>query len=243
VTGADLAPVAFARLVAPAVDRAFRSAMARARPHAAELVARYCPDRSPGPLVEFRTALGWPGRAVTTTQAAAVLRYRDLAAFRAEVEAHPLLAVDVADAFRATDAGHEFLLGLLRVQGEVLGEAWRAQADRVNRLVHTLGRLLSAAAETGGEAFAAMAPPYEPPGVPDAAVLLNRLGTLRYHRADAHAAAWQAAGFTAAGIRAEPPGRRRDAVEAETDRRAAPPYAVLDEGERLGFLADLAALP
>jgi hypothetical protein len=239
----DLGPVAFAGLVAPAVDRAFRSAMARPRERARDLVARYTPDHRPGPLVEFRTALGWPGRSVTTTQAEAVLRYRDLAAFRAEIEAHPLLAVDAADAFRATDAGHEFLLGLLRVQGEVLTEAWRAHADRVNRLVHTLGRLLEAATHTGGEAFAAMAPPYEPPGVPDAAVLLNRLGTLRYHRADAHAAAWQAAGFTAATIRAEPPGDRRAAVEAETDRLAAPPFAALDSGERLALLADLAALP
>jgi hypothetical protein len=239
----ELGPVAFAGLVAPAVDRAFRSAMARPRAEARELIARYAPDHPPGPLIEFRTALGWPGRSVTTTQAAAVLRYRDLAAFRAEVEAHPLLAVDPADAFRATDAGHEFLLGLLRVQGEVLSDAWRAHADRVNRLVHVLGRLLSAAAETGGDAFAAMAPPYEPPGVPDAAVLLNRLGTLRYHRADAHAGAWQAAGFTAAAILAEPPGERRDAVEAETNRGAAAPFAARDKGERLAFLADLAALP
>jgi hypothetical protein len=33
------------------------------------------------------------------------------------------------------------------------------------------------------------------------------------------------------------------AVEAETNRLAAPPFAVLDAEERLRFLADLAALP
>ncbi|MBM0226818.1 MULTISPECIES: hypothetical protein [Micromonospora] len=49
---------------------------------------------------------------------------------------------------------------------------------------------------------------------------VNRLGTLRYHRADAHAAAWRAAGHTAAGIPELPPG-----------------------AERLAMLADLAALP
>jgi hypothetical protein len=239
----DLEAVAFARLAAPAIDRAFRSAMAAPRPHARDLVARYSPDRPPAPLVEFRTSLGWPGRAVSQPQAAAVLRYRDLVAFRAEVDSHPLLSVDPAGAFRANERGHEFILGLLRIHGEVLGDVWREHADRVLRLVHVLGRLLDAAAATGGDAFAAMAPPYEPAGVPDPAVLLNRLGTLRYHRADAHAAAWQAAGFTAGGIQVEPPGPRRDAVEAETNRLAAPPYEVLGEDERLEFLGDLAALP
>ena len=59
---------------------------------------------------------------------------------------------------------------------------------------------------------------------PAAALLLNRLGTLRYHRADAHAAAWAEAGHTAASIQALGPGPARDAIE-----------------ERL--LADLAQLP
>ena len=49
--------------------------------------------------------------------------------------------------------------------------------------------------------------------------------------------------MTAAEIQAEPPGPRRDAVEVETNLRAAPPYAALTPEDRLGFLADLAALP
>ncbi|MEE6258611.1 hypothetical protein [Plantactinospora sonchi] len=92
-------------------------------------------------------------------------------------------------------------------------------------------------------AFDAMAPPYEPDGTPPGLLLLNRLGTLRYHRADAHAAAWQAAGHTARSIVALAPGPERLAIELETDRRAAGPYAVLTPPERLQLLADLAALP
>src|SRR5439155_21241130 len=186
---------------------------------------------------------GWPGRAVTPDEVDAVLRYADLPDIRDEIATHPLLAVAPDGSFTVTERGHEFLLGLLRVMGEALSERWRGHEDRVLRLVHVLGRLLEAAAESGGEAYAAMSPPYEPPGVPDATVLLNRLGTLRYHRADAHAAVWAAAGFTAAGIKAEPPGPRRAAVEAETNRRAAPPYAAISPEDRLCFLADLAALP
>ncbi|MEO3745271.1 hypothetical protein [Plantactinospora sp. B5E13] len=92
-------------------------------------------------------------------------------------------------------------------------------------------------------AFGAMAPPYEPDGTPPGVLLLNRLGTLRYHRADAHAAAWQAAGHTARSIVALAPGAERLAIEWETDRRAAGPYAVLTPPERLRLLADLATLP
>ena len=41
---------------------------------------------------------------------------------------------------------------------------------------------------------------------------------LRYHRADAHAAAWQAAGLTSAAIRQMAAGPARDAIEVETNR-------------------------
>ncbi|MFY1689043.1 hypothetical protein [Plantactinospora sp. WMMB782] len=96
---------------------------------------------------------------------------------------------------------------------------------------------------TDGRAFEAMAPPHEPDGTPPGVLLLNRLGVLRYHRADAHAAAWQAAGHTARSIVELAAGPERLAIELETDRRAAGPYAVLTPPERLRLLADLAALP
>jgi hypothetical protein len=88
-----------------------------------------------------------------------------------------------------------------------------------------------------------MAPPYEPSDASAALLLHSRLSVLRYHRQDAHAAAWQAAGFTSATIRQLPAGAERDAIEADTNRRDAPPYASLTPDERLAFLAGLAALP
>jgi hypothetical protein len=69
------------------------------------------------------------------------------------------------------------------------------------------------------------------------------LSVLRYHRADAHAAAWQAAGLTSVTMRQLPSGPSRDAIEAETNRRAGVPYATLSPDERITFLAGLAALP
>jgi hypothetical protein len=237
---------AFAGLVAPAIDRVFRSAIALPRPHTREVALRYCDGRVPGPLVEFRTALGWPGRTVTPSHVAAVLRYRDPDELRPAVAGHVdggLLEVDPDGGFRATGRGRDFLGELLAVQGTVLSEHWRGHEVRMDRLVEVTGRVLAEAGATGGEAFAAMAPPYEPAGTVPPALLLNRLGTLRYHRADAHAAAWQAAGLTAAQIQTMPAGPERATIEAETDRLAAPPYAGLALDEKFVLLADLAALP
>ncbi|WP_254910053.1 hypothetical protein [Micromonospora sp. NBS 11-29] len=88
-----------------------------------------------------------------------------------------------------------------------------------------------------------MSPPYEPADASPSLLLVTRLGSLRHHRADAHRAAWRAAGLTADGIRALPDGPERAAIEADTDRRDEPAYAVLTDAERWELLAGLAALP
>jgi hypothetical protein len=103
--------------------------------------------------------------------------------------------------------------------------------------------VIEAALPTGGEAFRALAPPYEPAGADDALVLHHRLSVLRYHRADAHAAAWHAAGQTAQSMAELPAGAQRDRIEAETNRRAGTPYASLTVAERSEFVHGLASLP
>jgi hypothetical protein len=123
----------------------------------------------------------------------------------------------------------------------VTAEVWPAG---VAGPLETAGRLLAAAGGSGGAAFGAFAPPYERRADPPGLLLFNRLGALRYHRSDAHAAAWAARGLTAAGmvrLGAGDPLRRQ--IEAETDRLAAPPYAALTAEQRLAFLAALATLP
>jgi hypothetical protein len=175
------------------------------------------------------------------------------------------------DGFTATDRGRAFLAELYELHGRVTGELWSAHRDRVDRLADLAGRLLtaatgSAATDTGTTgaattasdttgtgttgtgapldgAFGAVAPPHEPDGTPSGLLLLNRLGALRHHRADAHAAAWTAAGHTPQSIAGLARGPERLAIDLETDRRAAAPYGALAPGERLALLADLAALP
>ncbi|NYF55928.1 hypothetical protein [Micromonospora purpureochromogenes] len=250
----ELAPHRFAGLVAPAVDRTFVAGMLAGRDGGgAELSQRYGGPAATGFLVEFRTRLAAPGGTVDGAGFAAVTRYRDPAACQRALDkqvAHGMIVRQPDGGFAATERGTDFLTEIYQVHGEVTEELWAGHDDRMLRLVEAFGRLLAYALLLAGEpdaeptpAFATMAPPYEPDGTPPGVLLLNRLGTLRYHRADAHAAAWTAAGHTASSVSELPEGPERRAIELETDRRAAGPYAALTAEERLAVLADLAALP
>ncbi|PWR13271.1 hypothetical protein DKT68_01270 [Micromonospora acroterricola] len=250
----ELAPHRFAGLLAPAVDRAFVAGMLAGRDGGgAELSQRYGGPAASGFLVDLRTRLAAPGGTVDEPGFAAITRYRDPVACQRAVDkqvAHGMIHRRPDGALSATERGAAFLAELYQVHAEVTEELWAGHDDRVSRLVAALGRLLAYAlvladeeGDRGGSAFAALAPPYEPDGTPPGVLLLNRLGTLRCHRADAHAAAWTAAGHTASSVAALPAGPERLAIELETDRRAAGPYAVLSAEERLTMLADLAALP
>ncbi|MEV4197409.1 hypothetical protein [Micromonospora globbae] len=250
----ELAPHRFAGLVAPAVDRAFDAGMRAGRERGgAEVSQRYGGPAATGFLVEFRTRLAEPGGVVDGPGFAAATRYRDPAECRRALDkqvAYGMLHRRPDGGVAATERGLAFLGELWQLHAEVTAELWAGHEQRVLRLVEALGRMLAYALVLGAEqpgsagaAFAAMAPPYEPDGTPPALLLLNRLGTLRYHRDDAYAAAWAAAGHTTQSVTALPPGPERLAIEQETDRRAAGPYTVLTADERLTMLADLAALP
>ncbi|MFF0174416.1 hypothetical protein ACWD6L_02160 [Micromonospora profundi] len=250
----ELAPHRAAGLVAPAVDRAYRAGMLAGHDWGgAELSQRYGGPAATGLLVELRTRLAAPGGIVDEAGFAAVTRYLDPAVSRRTVDkqvAYGMIHRRPDGGLCATERGLAFLTELYQVHAEVTDELWAGQDERVARLVASLGRVLAYAlvladeeGDRGDSAFTAMAPPHEPYGTPPGVLLLNRLGALRYHRADAHAAAWTAAGHTASSVAALPPGPERLAIELETDRRAAGPYAVLTADERLTMLADLAALP
>ncbi|MDG4834542.1 hypothetical protein O7627_35325 [Solwaraspora sp. WMMD1047] len=243
-----------AGLVAPAVDRLYRAAMATARARGgADLSRRYGGPAATGYLIEFRTRLAVPGGTVSGAGLVATTRHQDPAARQREMDkqvAHGMIQ-RVGDGFTATDRGRSFLADLYELHGRVTAELWSAHRSRVDRLADLAGRLLTAATGSGSTAgatpldgsFGAVAPPYEPDGTPPGLLLLNRLGALRHHRADAHAAAWTAAGHTPQSITGLAPGPELLAIDLETDRRAAAPYGALAPGERLALLADLAALP
>jgi hypothetical protein len=244
----DLSPTLFAELVAPAISRTFVAGMRAGGDEGRALVASYG-GRDIGYLIDLRNPLA-AGRRLGPADLAAVYRYTDPEERRENVRRSVdagLLDEDERGAVGASERGHDFLRDLYALHGRTLAQRWRRHAGPVDRLNQLLERVLTEATRTAGPAWAAQAPPYEPAGTPPGALLLNRLSTLRYHRADAHAAAWQAAGLTAAEMQAMPWGTdwtpQRRAVEEETNQRGGLPYAVLTPDERLRLLADLAMLP
>ncbi|MFV2107554.1 hypothetical protein [Micromonospora sp. LOL_015] len=240
-----------AALTAPVIDRVHRAAMAAADTAGVELRQRYGGPAAVGYLVDLRTRLAAPSGLVDAAGFAAVTRYQDAASCQRVLDkqvAYGMLVRHPDGALRATERGAAFLTDLYGLHAAVTGQIWGAEhAARLVRLVELTGRLLAAAlagSDTGGQdAFRAVAPPYEPEGTPAGVLLLNRLTVLRHHRADAHAAAWTAAGHTARSIVDLPPGPARLAIEQETDRRAAGPHQALEPEQRLTLLADLATLP
>ncbi|WP_084780364.1 hypothetical protein [Planobispora rosea] len=256
----------YAAEIAPVIDVVHVGVHAASGRRCQELVARSGLDA--GLLIDLRYVL--PARPLTREGLAAVYRYDpvDEAWIAAQIARGILIEDPVRDGaapstpgapgasgmsgalgaygarevLRATDRALAFIAELYGIHAAVTAELWAAHAGRLPVLTRLTGRLLTAAAHSGGPAFAQVAPPHEPPGTPDGVLLFNRLAALRLHRADAHAAAWSGAGLTAGQIVAMPPGPARDAIEAETNRRAAAPYETLSARERETLLDGLRTL-
>jgi hypothetical protein len=242
---ADVSPSRFAPLVAPVIERLTLAVVNRAMARAAGSTA---PDVTPPGAMrmfgQLRTAL--LARKVTAAGMAAVYRYRDTGDIRRDLEglrAAGLIEKNDDGAIQATESGRTMLARMYEVSADVARELWAEREASLAALSDLAGQLVAAAVATGGEAYTTMAPPYEPADATAGLLLHTRLSVLRYHRADAHAAAWQAAGLTSAAIRKMPAGPAREAIEAETNHRAGLPYATLTPHERITLLAGLAALP
>jgi len=148
-----------------------------------------------------------------------------------------------ADRIRLTKAGCDLALQLHNLSDGVVTELWSEHARRVTTLLLLAERAVRAGAADGGQAFQLMLPPNaSDAGLSPAGSLAEQLTGLRFHRFDAHIAAWRSVGLRPDQIKALKDGSARDAIEADTNRRAATPYTALTRAERLEFLAGLAAL-
>ncbi|WP_212746181.1 hypothetical protein, partial [Nonomuraea sp. KC401] len=137
---------------------------------------------------------------------------------------------DPGGLLRPTDAGLAFIHRLYDLHAAAAGRVWAGHG--LAALEHLAGRVLDAAEREPGGALEVVAPPYEPEGTSPGVLLFNRIAALRHHRADAHAAAWQAERLTAPEIVALADGPLRARIEAGTNVRAAQPYRILSEDER-----------
>jgi hypothetical protein len=229
----------YAALVRPAIDRVYTSLRRACLPRVRAAVE--AAGLKPGFLNDFH--FGLLARPMPAAAFTAVTTYRD-GDMSAEL-AGGIATVDGDGTWALTESGTLLAADIQRAIGEGTQEHWaRIKPRDVEELCRMLGLLLEAGAATGGPAFAAMAPAYEPGDASPALRASTRLGALRHHRADAHRAAWQSAGLTLEQLRAlDPDSTERIAIEDDTNRRDAPIYAALTEAERWRFLAILAALP
>ncbi|MGW5670442.1 hypothetical protein [Micromonospora sp. NPDC003776] len=233
----------YARLIRPVIDRVYGTARLAAVPRMREFYAERGVDFG----YENSLFSGVLARPVPAEALADAMIYT-AGGMDAEL-AQGVATVDAEGTWHLTELGRELALFAQRATAETAAELWAAGPSMlpglgsVPRLAELVGRVLAHGLATGGPAFRAMTPPYEPADASPAMLLVTRLGSLRHHRADAHRAAWRAAGLTADEIRALPDGPERAAIEAETDRRDEPAYAVLSGAERWELLAGLGALP
>ncbi|MDP4504061.1 hypothetical protein [Nonomuraea turcica] len=218
--------VEYAAAIAPIIDAAHVNVHASALKAVTELAATS--GVTPGLLSDLRFV--FPLRPVTRGQLGSIYRYGG-ADVQEQVRTGTLVEND--GILRLTAEGLEFIHRLYELHGAAAERVWGGHdlpglAGLVGRVLDQAGRLPGG----GSGALAAVAPPYEPEWAAPGVLLFNRLAVLRYHRADAHAAAWQAAGLSAAEIVELRNGPLRAGIETDTNLRAGAAYEVLSAEER-----------
>lgn len=236
----------YGALIRPVIDRVYVGVRATGRDHVqAQVYDKY--GLRPG--FESSFYFGLLARPMPADSFAAVTAYSG--SDMTDELAQGVAEVDAGGTWRLTALGREVALAVQRAYGEWAERFWDRKPIEtlpglaiVPRLAELVGRLLDAGQSTGGPAFRAMAPVYEPAGATPTVRLTSRLGALRHHRGDAHRTAWAAAGLTLAQLRELPADSpRRHAIEAETNRLDEPIYDALSPHERDDLLAGLGALP
>jgi hypothetical protein len=244
-SGDSAEPARIAAEIAPQLDRVRLAVSGFMRTKTEEVSKRYDVP-APALLVLGMLRHTLPGRVVAVDDVLELFVYAPSEQTRAGIDALVTSgAVESArgHALAVTDFGREILHTFFGLSREFIDALWAGHAERVAALLPIAEQAAAAVSETGGAAARIMTPPYDPPDASPALRLAERLSVLRFHRFDAHAEAWRDEGLSAEQVQALEPGEQRDRIEAETNRRAAAPYAVLEPQQRLDLLGGLQQLP
>lgn len=243
--GASLDPDHVAAAIAPIIDRIRMSIVRSVGAVESEVAERL---DVPAPLLRMLGMLRntAPDRVVKIEDVLEVFLYQPLEQIKGAIDA--LIRAGLAEAvgddeLRLTRSSMVLVPEVFGKMQSFLDELWSGQSELVAQLLPIAQRACAAVTESGGAATRVMAPPYQVPRASAALLLAETLTPLRFHRFDAHAAAWRAEGLTVEQIQQLGPGEQRERIEAETNRRAAAPYGVLSESERFILVSGLGALP
>jgi len=240
-----LAPEHVAAAIAPIIDRLRVSIARRVSQRIEDLTVRF--ELAPAAaqmLSMLRNTM--PDRIVTQDHLLAVYAYSPPSDVIERVTALVQAGLIVEfgdDRLQLGDRGRQFLSNLRERTAVIIDDLWSEHQDLVPRLAELAEWLVASARETGGAAFGVMSPPYEPKGASDAMLLAERLTPLRFHRFDAHVAAWRAAGLDASEVQSLGPGALRDSIEDATNRRAGILFEVLTRQERFVLCTGVGTLP
>lgn len=187
----------------------------------------------------------WPDRVVSRAAVGGIFTYQPEKPVDQVLDL--LVAKDLLDEpadgrIQLTARGQALMRDLHTGASTVADAKWMGSSEHLAAVTPLVSAVLDAARATGGETFSVMAPGRLPDGLSLAGQLAEKLTGLRFHRFDAHIAAWRTAGYSVGELEGLDSAARA-AVEAETNRRDGLPYEVLTEGERLALVAHLDALP
>ena len=234
----------YAAAIAPEFDRIRIAIVRGVTPRVGPLAAEVGMAPETGMYFAMLRLLG-PGQAASLDGFRTLFVYQPAAATAGaldDMEVNGLITI-ADNSLRLTDGGVAAIERILAITSDVVEEMWRGEDVDFGRLRAITGKAIDAAAPTGGPAFSVLAPMYEPEGMALSARVAETLSPLRFHRFDAHIAAWRAAGLTVAEVQALEDGPVKDAIEADTNERAAAAYATLTDDERTTLLDGLRSLP
>ena len=240
-----MTPEDAAATIAPTFDRLRLGVLGRARPALGQLAARRDLDLSAGQVMGMLRNL-MPDRVVALDSVMCIFRYQPTEQTTAAIKA--TRAAGLVDepspgTLTLTAEGRDLIGEMYEVMGPVADSLWESEGERVDELLPLVERVVGAASESGGAAFSVIWPIWRPAGMSPVVLLSELLAPLRFHRFDAHIAAWSAAGLTVDQVQALEPGEQHDAIERETNRLAGEPYKSLDPAERNALVEQLALLP
>lgn len=229
---------AYAAAIRPVIDQVYTELRSAGTPPSRAIAEQYGLTRADLGVL-YDVYFGVLARPLTVLALNAVRRYddpEDLAASVQLTAAAGLIRKDLT----LTDRGRRVLEEIEAAIADGAEAHWGTATDVLANLNGLLAKLLSAG--TAGPAFSAVSPPHEPDEASAALLFCNRLGALRHHRADAHAAAFAAAGLNAVGMIALQDSGLRRRIENDTNRRDAPIYESLTTAERTEFREGLHTL-
>lgn len=187
----------------------------------------------------------WPDRSVPRSSVHAVFTYQPETPVDTLLDAlasRNLIEEPEQGLVRLLPSGRGLLEDLHLASSSAADTLWADAHEHIRIAAPLVDTVLSAVRTAGGDSVLVMAPHRLPEGMSAAGVVAEQLTGLRFHRFDAHAAAWRSLGLEVGDL-AGIDDVLRESIEADTNVRASHPYTALTDDQRRLLVQHLDALP